>query len=77
MVDYSRLEDDQIKKEIFHYLKKINVDPPKNTEVKSSSKVKFKSMYLNDRNTPDIGQKVSRNLFNAKSSKKKFKKAKV
>lgn len=67
MLDYVRLEKDRLDKYIFHFLNKINVELPENQTVKSSSKVKFKLMY---KNKEDIGEKVSRNLFNQKIKKK-------
>ena len=66
MINYLKLEVDQFDKDIFHYLTKINVELP-NQAVKSSSKVKFKLMY---KKNEDLGQKVSRNLFNEKFKNK-------
>lgn len=65
IVDYIKLDEDRLNKDIFHYLKRINVDPPVDQVVRSSSKVKFKSMYGGKRKE-DVGQKISRNLFNEK-----------
>ena len=65
IVDYIKLDEDRLNKDIFHYLKRINVDPPVDQVVRSSSKVKFKSMYGGKRQE-DVGQKISRNLFNEK-----------
>ena len=65
MLDYVRLEDGQFNRQIFHYLQLINVQPPKDQEIRSSSKAKFKSMYESAKKGEyDLGQKVSRNLFN-------------
>ena len=66
MLDYVRLEDDQFDRQIFHYLSRINVELPKAQEIRSSSKAKFRSMYESGKKTEDLGQKVSRNLFNQK-----------
>ena len=66
MLDYVRLKEDQLSAEIFDYLKRINVEPPKDREVRSSSKAKFRSMYESSKRNEDLGQKVSRNSFNQK-----------
>lgn len=67
MLDYVRLEEDQLSGEIFHYLKRINVEPPKEQATRSSSKTKFRSFQESGRKNEDLGQKVSRNLFNQKT----------
>ena len=68
MLDYARLEDDQYSRQIFDYLKQINVDPPEDQEVRSRSKAKFRSIYASNKKSEDLGQKVSRNLFNQKTA---------
>ena len=67
MLDYVRLEEDQLSREIFHYLERINVERPKQQEIRSNAKAKFKSIYESGKKNEDLGQKVSRNLFNQKT----------